>query len=602
MSAPEWRPSAAVPITAPGAPRADDKKGTSLSNVLSSTNAKLATISFQPRGGAGAESAAPAPAPLRANLAEAPVFVPRGAATPQATSPTKAYDEFVPPAYDPSYDPAYAPFEPSAYEAPREDETRVRHPLQYHLYAPPFPHVSNFHPSHLAAMTFFMDGAMHETLQRKHEALYATRGPPELGAEPLPDTLHVYHSLVPLEAGGSTPPASLLDPRFDGAKHGLTGASGDPSRVFGYRSHLYKATCVLDGKCYVLRRIEGFRLQHEAAITAVERWRKIRNPSIVAVREAFTTRAFGDASIVFVYDFHPLATTLYMEHMTVKPLQPDRRGRLQPASMHVPERVLWSYLCQLGALLRVIHTAGLAARCIEPSKVLRTAQNRVRLNGCAVFDVLMYQAHPPPDALLQQQREDLAALGRLLLCIACNNVAAAQNADASLETLRRGYSAELHGLVRRLLETHDTDERLSAEILITALAPHLADDLGAGLNHADMQEAALLRELENARLVRLLCKLNMVNERPEYERDGQWKETGDRYVLKLFRDLVFHAVDEQGHPVVDLSHVLMHLNKLDAGIDERIMLTSRDELSCLVVSYAEIKKYIEAAYAELVRS
>lgn len=608
MSAPEWRSSAAVPIRAPDAPMQEDgggketRKGTSLSNVLSSTNAKLAELSFQPR------NAQPA---MPAKLAEAPVFVPRGATTPRATSPVKAYEEYVPAptyeAYDPAFDPSAAPYDAHAYDAPRGDDDllpAVRHPLQYHLYAPPFPHVSNFHPSHLAAMTFFMDPAMHETLHRKQEALYTTR-PQEMGA-PLPETLHVYHHLVPLEPGANPPPTTLLDPRFQstGAKHGLTGAAGDPSRVFGHRTDVYKATCVLDGKCYVLRRVENFRMQQEAAITTVERWRKIRHPSIVAVREAFTTRAFGDASIVFVYDYHPLATTLYMEHMTVKPLQPDRRtGRLQPASMHVPERVLWSYLCQLGSLLRVIHAAGLAARCIEPSKVLRTGTHRVRLAGCAVFDVLLYQAHPPADTLLQHQREDLVMLGKLILCTACNNVAAGHTPDASLEAMRKGYGAELVELVTRLLHTHDADasERLTADGLVVALAPHLADELGAGLNHADMQEAALMRELENGRLVRLLCKLEAVHDRPEYEGNAQYAESGERYALRLFRDMVFHPVDEQGRPVLDLSHVLTHLNKLDAGIDERIMLTSRDELSCLVVTYAEIKKMIEAAYAELVQ-
>ena len=35
---------------------------------------------------------------------------------------------------------------------------------------------------------------------------------------------------------------------------------------------------------------------------------------------------------------------------------------------------------------------------------------------------------------------------------------------------------------------------------------------------------------------------------------------------------------------------------MDAGIDERIMLVSRDEQSCLVVSYREIKSCIEAAF------
>jgi PAB-dependent poly(A)-specific ribonuclease subunit 3 len=53
---------------------------------------------------------------------------------------------------------------------------------------------------------------------------------------------------------------------------------------------------------------------------------------------------------------------------------------------------------------------------------------------------------------------------------------------------------------------------------------------------------------------------------------------------------------------VDLSHILTNLNKLDAGTDEKIMLTSRDEHSCLVVSYREIKNCIEAAFQDLSRT
>ena len=44
--------------------------------------------------------------------------------------------------------------------------------------------------------------------------------------------------------------------------------------------------------------------------------------------------------------------------------------------------------------------------------------------------------------------------------------------------------------------------------------------------------------------------------------DRRWSETGDRYLLKLFRDYVFHQVDEQGKPLVDLGHVLEALNKV----------------------------------------
>lgn len=76
--------------------------------------------------------------------------------------------------------------------------------------------------------------------------------------------------------------------------------------------------------------------------------------------------------------------------------------------------------------------------------------------------------------------------------------------------------------------------------------------------------------------------------RYRFDHDPRWAETGDRYLIKLFRDFVFHQVDESGRPVTDLSHVLTQLNKLDSGVEEKLMLVSRDEGSCLIVSYREV--------------
>lgn len=47
-----------------------------------------------------------------------------------------------------------------------------------------------------------------------------------------------------------------------------------------------------------------------------------------------------------------------------------------------------------------------------------------------------------------------------------------------------------------------------------------------------------------------------------FDMDPRWSETGDRYIIKLFRDYVFHQVDENGVPVVDMAHVLTCLNKV----------------------------------------
>jgi PAB-dependent poly(A)-specific ribonuclease subunit 3 len=81
----------------------------------------------------------------------------------------------------------------------------------------------------------------------------------------------------------------------------------------------------------------------------------------------------------------------------------------------------------------------------------------------------------------------------------------------------------------------------------------------------DRLEGELMSELENGRLVRLLCKFGFINERPEFARDPRWSETGDRYIIKLFRDYVFHQVDESGNSIVNLGHVLTCLNKVCAS-------------------------------------
>ena len=74
---------------------------------------------------------------------------------------------------------------------------------------------------------------------------------------------------------------------------------------------------------------------------------------------------------------------------------------------------------------------------------------------------------------------------------------------------------------------------------------------------------------------------------------------GDRYLLKLFRDFVFHQCNEEGAPILDWAHVAEALNKLDAGLPEKVVLMSRDEASMLVVTYADIKQCLESTYGEL---
>ncbi|TKA54829.1 hypothetical protein B0A53_02638 [Rhodotorula sp. CCFEE 5036] len=506
----------------------------------------------------------------------------------------------------------------------------VRQPLQYHLYHP-LPstnprHLSSTLPSrtgsHSPTTSFFLPPALHISLTQKSEATQAT---PVVDLK-LPEEVGGYTGLVPLDK----PPSE-----------GTSGAGASGVGWAGYRGWLYKAWKEGEGRCYVLRRIEGFRLQHEAAIAAVEKWTRVRHPGLVGVREAFTTRAFGDQSIVFVYDFHPCSQTLYEAHLSPSASLPPNPWST-PLSHHhpaaagtaatgygrrpvaplggaggpgvgtgggvistggggtspaLPERVLWSYVVQIASALKCVHNSGLAMRTIDVNRVLVTGKNRVRLGGAGVLDCLTWDGG---QAIPAHQQDDLLAFGKLIIALACGSTQAVHNLPKSVDHISRMYSPDLKNVVLYLLSK--PGPRKTIEEVLALMGPRVVDELNSSLVAEDTLEHELMRELENGRLVRLLTKFGFINERPEFDHDPRWAETGDRYLIKLFRDYVFHQVDETGRPVTDLSHVLTALNKLDAGIDEKIMLVSRDEQSCLIVSYREIKNCIESAFADLSRN
>jgi PAB-dependent poly(A)-specific ribonuclease subunit 3 len=362
---------------------------------------------------------------------------------------------------------------------------------------------------------------------------------------------------------------------------------------------LYKATSGKDGKLYTLRRLEGYRLTNEKAIIACRAWKRVDNGTVVNCHDAFTTRQFGDPSLIFVTDYHPNSKTIGETHLQQNPA-PRFSGR-PVTTPHVPENVLWSYVVQIASALKAIHGNNLAAQTIVPSKVLVTSKNRLRLNGCGILDVVNYDRAIP---LIDLQQQDFEQLGRLILSIA-SNANATLNVQKAFDHLTRTYTARLKECVTWLLQPQIGEDGTPILKDIDTFLGHIATDIvqtyDAQLHADDALTSTLMSELENGRLVRLMTKLGLINERPEYEHNPQWSETGERYYLKLFRDYVFHAVDADGKPVVDLGHVMGSLAKLDAGTTENVQLTSRDDQSVFVVSYKEVKKGVEAAFQELVR-
>ncbi|KAI1131023.1 hypothetical protein F5Y10DRAFT_234471 [Nemania abortiva] len=436
-------------------------------------------------------------------------------------------------------------------------------PLQYHLYYPLAPIRESLQPYQRAASELFLPESLREDLQKKSEAARQV-----LASQPgvQSPSLQQYHSLVPLDIKLKNTPG-----------------------IFGLPTWVWKATSRKNGNVYCLRRVEGFRLTNEDAIKAVNSWKKIIHPNIVTTVEAFTTRDFNDSSLVFVHSYHPLSKTLAEHHF---PATPTRFSRPGP----VVEKVLWSYLVQLSSALRVIHKAKLAARCIDISKVILTDKNRIRLSACSIFDVINFEAHRRVEEL---QQEDFFNLGKLVLSIGTSTLPRNMvDLRTLLDQLGRTYSEELKERVAWLLSAPQSQYK-TAEQLVRDLALHVDDVFVSSTIAYDETINHLGRELENGRLVRLLAKLGTINERPEYDGDPNWSETEHRYMLKLFRDYVFHQVDAQGNPVLDLGHIISCLNKLDAGTDEKIYLTSRDHQSTFLVTYRELRKQVQSAFGDL---
>lgn len=327
-------------------------------------------------------------------------------------------------------------------------------------------------------------------------------------------------------------------------------------------------------------------------IAPIRAWERVDNASTVNIRGVFTTREFGDTSLVLFTDYHPSAKTLAENHLVHTN---NQRGRPY-GSPFVPEPTLWSYIVQLASALKTIHSHGLAARTINPTKVLLTGKNRIRLNGLGIADMLQIEDSKPMEQL---QEEDMQKLGQLILALASNSTNMPHNSK-SYDNIHRAYTPQLRDCIITLIE-----KLPSIQTFLSIIADQTMTVMDGALHQDDGLTSNLMGELENGRLIRLMTKLGFINERQEYNTQtaekNQWSETGERYYLKLFRDYVFHQVSSDGRPVLDLGHVISCLNKLDVGSEEKIALVTRDEQHVFVVSYKEVKRGMEAAFQDLAK-
>mmetsp|Transcript_10889 Transcript_10889/g.15784 ORF Transcript_10889/g.15784 Transcript_10889/m.15784 type:complete len:546 (+) Transcript_10889:565-2202(+) len=400
---------------------------------------------------------------------------------------------------------------------------------------------------------------------------------------------------------------------------------------FGYPASLFQATSREDDHLYALRRFDNVRcVSHQILQTVYDAWANavdptaqrsvMDHPNIVKFHRCFISHR---SAVFFIHDYYPGAVTLKEKLL-------DRQQQRQYGNHHpmpMTEPFIWSCVTQLVSALRVIHASNMACRCLRLNRVLcipstgnglnvnettmncRAVKMRFRINCIGIVDALEFEARK---RLPDLRAEDMRCLGRIILSLATGTdvtdvTATSGGGEEDEKTfhqcdafLTQSYSHELRNLIASLLTS--SPDRLHPPSIFdvcTVLANRVFDELDCTNETSDDLDSCLSVEYESSRALNLLLQLGFVNERPEFGVDGRWSETGDCYVLKLFRDYVFHQADEAGRPVMDLGHVITALNKLDAADDERIVLTSRDGSSLLVVSYADVARCLRTAYNEL---
>lgn len=443
--------------------------------------------------------------------------------------------------------------------------------LQYHLYAPdPPPHVQlPLKPNERIPESLFIPNQLRETLVKRN--LAALQLFPSNGA--LPEVVQDYFALVPLDFNKNS--------------------GQSPDRYHGLANSLYKVFSNVDGKLYILRRIHGLKPQpNDAAVLAklYQTWSHVDSNAIIKLRDLFITTKFGDSSLCLVYDYYPAASSLYHSHL------------VNFLAVAITEKQLWAYLVQLVQMVKVVHAKGLAIRELDWDKVLLTGEpGRIKLMGLGAHEIVSaFLKTNDTYGLEHAQQRDYRLIGELLINLASRMDGANKNTK---EIQDMALSPKFKTVLSYLMQETRPDEGTGGTKTVSGVSSLCMDEFFDALEsfsgYTDYMEGILSKELENARLFRLTCKLNFIFGRVESRVDINWSEPGDKFPIVLFYDYVFHQVDESGKPVMDLTHVLRCLNKLDAGVPEKLILVTADEMNCIIISYRELKDLIDSTFTAM---
>ena len=384
------------------------------------------------------------------------------------------------------------------------------------------------------------------------------------GSDVIKEVPQGYNCILPLDTEENSPV--------------MSGFVGD---AYDYPTKIFKVIRQSDGIPFALRRVDKLRTTTEITQVVKKAWGRIQHVGIVPLRDVF----MKSGAIFFLHEYMPGAKSVKELYLN------NTAGGL------LPEHFLWDVAISLTSSLFAIHATQMACRCVSSSRILVTGRGRIWIGNAGITDVLEFESRK---SLAELQRADLHGMGTLLLEMTCRCSGSARPSAMknSLQQISAsGFSVQWVQFLMMIL----SPQPLHIQQVMQTLGTRTFQSLSNMTRHAEALDRLLSRQIENGRLLMLLLKMGLVDDRPGGQNlRRQW--SGNAYMMKLFRDYVFHQVDEQGKPVMDFGHTIGALNKLDTGSREKIVLSSRDSKSLMVVSFADVQESLQRAFVGLLEA
>ncbi|KAJ6253275.1 deadenylation complex subunit pan3 [Anaeramoeba flamelloides] len=420
-------------------------------------------------------------------------------------------------------------------------------------------------PNLRSVQSFSVDKDFKKEINKKRIARIKNLTQEEVSKQKIPIKIQTYHSFYPLE------PTLEMKSQFR-----------RKDAIFPFDRVCFRATNENDGYQYAASIIHNSSLTNGKEKINV--WKSIKHPNIITFHEAFDLTEFKEISTFFIYDYHPNAKTLEKHHIIEQNT--------------ITEQILWKYIVQLVTAIKYIHSKKLTCENLTPSKILiiKKRFHRIKLNYLGLPQILMVNSKK---SLKELQEEDLISLGKTILSLICG-VQTIENLNDSIKlVLKSNYSTKLKDLIKYLLMYENSQESPTIGKIVLMINDEILNHLETVYQENDLTTRQLEKEVDNGQKLNLLFKLLSIVEKPNLLKDKTWSTTGNRLLLQLFKDSCFHQVDENNVPVIDYSHVMESLKKLDAGLNENLLLYTKDEKSLFVVTYNELKDCLEKSFGQI---